>query len=197
MWIQLTYSLLKISYMLAPDFTVFPNLQTTRLELRQIQESDAKDLYVLRSDKRVMQYIDRPMAERIEDALALINKIEESLKANEGITWGISLRNDSRLIGTIGFWRMDKPNYRAEIGYMLHPEMQGKGLMHEAISAVIKYGFENLNLHSIEANVNPLNVVSKKILEKNGFVREAYFKENYYYNGKFLDSLIYSLVDYK
>ncbi len=197
MWIQLTYSLLKISYMLAPDFTVFPNLQTTRLELRQIHESDAKDLYVLRSDKRVMQYIDRPMAERIEDALALINKIEESLKANEGITWGISLRNDSRLIGTIGFWRMDKPNYRAEIGYMLHPEMQGKGLMHEAISAVIKYGFENLNLHSIEANVNPLNVVSKKILEKNGFVREAYFKENYYYNGKFLDSLIYSLVDYK
>ncbi len=183
--------------MLAPDFTVFPNLQTTRLELRQIHESDAKDLYVLRSDKRVMQYIDRPMAERIEDALALINKIEESLKANEGITWGISLRNDSRLIGTIGFWRMDKPNYRAEIGYMLHPEMQGKGLMHEAISAVIKYGFENLNLHSIEANVNPLNVVSKKILEKNGFVQEAYFKENYYYNGKFLDSLIYSLVDYK
>jgi ribosomal-protein-alanine N-acetyltransferase len=141
-----------------------------------------------------MQYIDRPMAESIEDALALILKIDESLKANDGITWAICLKNDSRLIGTIGYWRLDKPNYRAEIGYMLLPQMQGKGLMHEAITEVIKYGFEGMNLHSIEANVNPLNEVSKKILEKNGFVQEAYFKENYYYDGKFLDSCIYSLV---
>jgi len=131
----------------------------------------------------------------VDDVLALIAKIEDSLLLNEGITWGISLKEDSKLIGTIGFWRMDKANYRAEIGYMLMPEMQGKGLMHEAISTSIRYGFEEMKLHSIEANVNPANLLSKKILEKNGFVQEAYFKENYYYNGRFLDSSIYSLVN--
>ena len=180
--------------MLNPNFSPFPILQTQRLTLRHIDKSDAPDLFKLRSDKRVMQFIDRPMAESVQDALTLITKIEDSLLQNDGITWAISLKEDPKLIGTIGFWRLDKPNYRAEIGYMLMPEMQGKGIMQEAISTVIKFGFENLQLHSIEANVNPLNILSKKILEKNGFVQEAYFKENYYYDGKFLDSAIYSLV---
>lgn len=165
--------------MLTPNFSPFPTLQTERIVLRRIETSDASDLFVLRSDKRVMQFIDRPMAENVEDALTLIAKIEDSLLQNDGITWGINLNEDPKLIGTIGFWRLDKPNYRAEIGYMLMPEMQGKGIMQEAISTVIKFGFENMQLHSIEANVNPLNTVSKKILEKNGFLQEAYFKENY------------------
>jgi ribosomal-protein-alanine N-acetyltransferase len=71
---------------------------------------------------------------------------------------------------------------------------QGKGIMQEALSAVLNYGFELLKLHSVEANVNPNNVSSIKLLERNGFVREAYFKENYYYNNQFLDTAIYSLL---
>jgi ribosomal-protein-alanine N-acetyltransferase len=52
-----------------------------------------------------------------------------------------------------------------------------------------------MNLHSIEANINPENIASRKLLEKTGFVREAYFKENYFFNGKFIDSEIYSLLN--
>ena len=89
---------------------------------------------------------------------------------------------------------MQKEHYRAEIGYVLHPAQQGKGIMDEAIKAVLQYGFETMKLHSVEANVNPANTNSMKLLEKNGFVKEAYFKENYYYNGKFIDSVIYSLI---
>ncbi len=180
--------------MLTPNFSPFPSLQTHRLTLRRIDKADAPELFTLRSDKRVMQFIDKPIAESIDDALLLLAKIDDSLLLNDGITWAICLNKDPKLIGTIGFWRLDKPNFRAEIGYMLMPEMQGRGLMQEAISTVIKFGFENMQLHSIEANVNPLNSLSKKILEKNGFVQEAYFKENYYYNGKFLDSAIFSLL---
>jgi ribosomal-protein-alanine N-acetyltransferase len=66
--------------------------------------------------------------------------------------------------------------------------------MREAVSEVIKYGFTVMRLHSIEANVNPDNKASIKLLEKNCFAREAYFKENYFYNGKFLDTVIYSLL---
>ena len=67
--------------------------------------------------------------------------------------------------------------------------------MSEAMKAVLQFGFNDMNLHSVEANINPLNKKSKKILELNGFVKEAYFTENYYSNGKFLDSEIYCLVD--
>ncbi|HUM46715.1 MAG TPA: GNAT family protein, partial [Chitinophagales bacterium] len=85
-------------------------------------------------------------------------------------------------------------HFRAEIGYSLLPGYWGRGIMLESITAVIRFGFEILKLHSIEANVNPSNIPSIKLLERSGFVKEAHFKENYYFNGKFLDSAIYSLV---
>jgi ribosomal-protein-alanine N-acetyltransferase len=67
--------------------------------------------------------------------------------------------------------------------------------MHEAIQAVLNYGFSELKLHSVEANINPVNEASRRLLEKNNFVKEAHFKENYYFNGSFSDSAVYSLIN--
>ncbi len=180
--------------MLVVNFDPFPMLFTERLMLRQISAADAPEIFALRCNKEAMQFIDRPMAESIADALQYIQKLIDSLQNNEGITWGICLKEDTALIGTIGLWRIDKANYRAEIGYMLHPLQHKKGYMQEAISATLDYGFITMRLHSVEANINTANEASKKILEKNNFVQEAFFKENYYYKGKFLDSHIYSLL---
>jgi ribosomal-protein-alanine N-acetyltransferase len=135
------------------------------------------------------------MAVTIQDALDLIKKMADSLTNNDGISWAVTLKDDGKLIGTIGFWRMMKEHYRAEIGYMLHPQFQGKGIMQEAMTIVLDYGFNTMKLHSVEANVNPANTASIKFLERNRFQREAYFKENFYYGGKFLDSAIYSLLN--
>ena len=66
--------------------------------------------------------------------------------------------------------------------------------MQESIKEVIDYGFNVMKLHSIEANVNPDNAASIRLLERNKFKREAYYKENFYFNGKFLDTAIYSLL---
>lgn len=176
------------------SFSPFPNLVTSRLLLRRITSDDATSIFALRSDEQAMQFIDRPRAKTIDDAMALITIMNVALDNSEGITWGISLKDNQALIGSIGFWRLDKANYRAEIGYMLKPEMQGKGLMSEAMEAVLQYGFNNMLLHSVEANVNPLNKASRKLLEKHRFKQEALFTENYYYDGKFLDSCIFSLV---
>ena len=162
--------------------------------LRAITHADAAAFFQLRSDKNVMQYLDRPLAQSIDDVLALIKKIADGQLANENITWAITLIDSPTLIGTIGFWKIDTANYRAEVGYLLHPDQQGKGLMTEAIRCILQYSFEKMKLHSVEANVNPANKASIQLLEKNGFVQEAYFKENYYYNGQFLDSVIYSLI---
>jgi ribosomal-protein-alanine N-acetyltransferase len=181
--------------MLEVNFDPFPILSTERLILRKITENDINDFFILRSDNRVMQYIDRPLAESTDDALKLIQLITGLLSNNEGITWGIVLKSHPRLIGTIGLWRIIKEHYRAEIGYLLHPDLQGKGIMQEAFVPILNYGFTTMKLHSIEATVNPENAASIKILEKNNFIREAYFKENYFYNENFLDSAVYSLLN--
>jgi len=181
--------------MLNPSFTPFPILTSDRITLRQINQKDAQALYSLRADSRVMQYIDRPLATSIDDANEFINKINNSLITGDGISWAISLKDDPVMIGNIGLWRIIKENYRAEIGYMLHTAFQGKGIMQECFDLVLHYGFNDLKLHSIEANINPENLASMKLLEKNGFVREAYFKENFFYDGRFLDSAIYSLLE--
>ena len=180
--------------MLQVNFHPFPKLITERLLLREINTTDAQEIFNLRSSKTIMQYIDRPMAATEADALKYIGIIAGALKNNEGITWGITFADDPKLIGTIGFWQMQKENYRAEIGYMLNDTFQRRGIMQEAISVALDYGFNIMKLHSVEANVNPLNIASAKLLEKNNFILEAHFKENYYYNEKFLDSFVYSLL---
>lgn len=177
------------------NFTPFPELKTERLLLRRILMEDAQALFEMRSDERVMQFLDRPRAKTIADAENLIRLIDHDIDSNIGITWGVSLHGNSRLIGTMGFWNITKAHFRAEIGYLLHPDFQGKGLMMEAAKKTIDFGFREMRLHSIEANINPNNLRSAKMLEKCGFVKEAHFRENYYYDGKFLDSVIYSLLN--
>ena len=185
--------------MLSLNFKPFPVLSTERLNLRRTTESDAEEVFFIRSDKEMLQYLDRDPATSIEDAIQWIKTINEGIDNNQHIAWAISLKNgpDSdrdKLIGTITFWNIQKGHYRAEIGYALHTAYQGKGLMQEALTVVLDYGFKTMKLHSVEANVNPANEASIKLLERNNFIREAYHKENYYHNGKFLDSAIYSLI---
>lgn len=107
---------------------------------------------------------------------------------------GCYIKKEDTLVGTIGYHIIEKEHYRAEIGYMLHPKLWSKGLMSEAISVVLDFGFNQMGLHSIEARINPANKQSAKILTKHSFIKEGYFKENYFYNGTFWDSEIYSLL---
>ncbi len=183
--------------MLNLNFNPFPVLETERLVLRNVTPEDVNEIFLLRSDKLVMKYLDRPSAKSENEALDFIKMINVQEKNNEGVTWAITLKGIKKLAGTICYWNFQKEHYRAEIGYLLLPDYWGKGIMQEAFSPVINFGFNVMNLHSIEANVNPANAASIKLLERNNFVREAYFKENYFFDGKFLDSAIYSLVDKK
>ncbi|HEY9362570.1 MAG TPA: GNAT family protein, partial [Chitinophagaceae bacterium] len=79
-------------------------------------------------------------------------------------------------------------------GYSLLPDHQRKGIMQEALKAVLDFGFNVLQLHSLEANASPENEASLKLLEKNNFIREGYFKENYFFEGRFSDTVTYSLL---
>lgn len=180
--------------MINPEFIIFPELETPRLLLRQITTMDAPEIFFLRSDPGVMQYIDRHPASSLQDAMDFIRLIQELTTKSEGISWAIQPKSSQKLAGTIGFWRLDKENHRAEIGYVLHPSFQQRGIMSEALRSVARYGFEKMHLRSIMANINPANDASRQLLLRTGFKKEAYFRENYYFNGKFLDSEIYVLL---
>jgi|SRR6185436_18186841 len=183
--------------MLEIKFNRFPVLESERLVFQQIVASDAPDIFELRTNEKVLRYSDRAPMKNMQEAMDMVKKISDSFENNEAIAWAMKLKETGKTVGHITFWRIIKEHHRAEIGYAMFPEYWGKGFMTEAIQRVIDYGFSEIKFHSIEANVNPNNQPSIKLLERVGFIREAYFKENYYFNGKFMDSAIYSLINNK
>jgi ribosomal-protein-alanine N-acetyltransferase len=183
--------------MLEVNFSPFPDLTTERLVLRKMNvEQDAQAMFDLRSNTQVMQYVSRPIAKNIDDSIKLIEMILDLIANNNAINWAITLKeNPSYMIGNIGIFNLQKENYRGEFGYMLYPDYWRKGIIQEAITCTVKYAFEQMKLHSLEAHINPLNIASAIVLEKNGFIKEAHFKENLFWNNEFCDTIIYGLLN--
>jgi ribosomal-protein-alanine N-acetyltransferase len=171
----------------------FPTLATQRLILRMLRMDDAPEIFKLRSDDRVNQYLDRPKALSIDEAIEFINKIENGIKNKEWFYWAISLKNDHKLTGTICLWNIDKENSRIEVGYELHPDFQGKGLMQEAFFKIIYYGLNTLEFKTVAAYLNPTNERSIRLLEKNNFRRDTALEDEYYKNEPSAKEVIYSL----
>lgn len=180
--------------MLKVNLLPFPTLFTERLILREIVMDDADDFFAIRSNKEVMSAIDRNPVKNHEEIKTFIELLKTNLMTNKGIAWALCLKSNNQMIGHFGFHQIDELNYRPEIGYALLPKFQGLGYAHEALMAMLDTAFMKFNFHSIEANINPANNSSINSVEKCGFLKEAHFKENYYCNGVFLDSAIYSLL---
>lgn len=177
------------------SFQPFPVLTTERLILRRLDVKDDNEILTLRSDERILKHLLITPCKNTNEATLFIEKINGSIDANVSVYWGITQKNEDRLIGTICIWQISEENFRAEIGYVLHPDFQGKGLMSETLDIVVHYAFYVMGLHSLEAQVAPENKASIKLLQKKGFVREAHFKENIFFKDKFLDTEVYSLVN--
>lgn len=175
-------------------FNPFPTLYTERLNLRLLTNEDFNDFLLIRSDKYVMRSLDKH-PNTVAETRVLFSSILESINKNKSIIWVICFKGLKNLIGYIGFHKIDSLHKRAEIGYALFFNQHRKGIMTECLPAIINYGFNVINLHSIEANINKTNIASRNLLLKNHFIKEAHFKENYYFNGVFLDSVIYSLLN--
>jgi ribosomal-protein-alanine N-acetyltransferase len=150
----------------------FPVLTTGRLLLRRLSPGDANEIFLLRSDEKHNEFIDRPKATSIEDALSFISKIEALYNTHEGFFWAISLKDDPKLAGAITLWNIDKENNKAELGYELLNTHQGKGIMAEAMAAVLDFCFNHLQLSKLEAWAHPQNIRSATILEKFNFKRD-------------------------
>ncbi len=151
------------------NFSPFPYLTTERLVLRQLTIADADAIAALRSNETVNKYLDRAKTTTAEEALPFIEKINDSISNNKSIYWVIALKETDQLIGTICFWNIVTGEDTAEIGYELLPDYHGKGIMQEAISAVINFGFTTMKVKTITAFLLAKNIASIKLLEKNNF----------------------------
>ncbi len=180
--------------MLEINFGEFPVFETKRLKFTQFELSDAGHLHAIRSNPQVLTYLDRAPSENEREMVIYIQKMHQSFAQNDGITWALRLGDSPKLIGSIGIWKIDKEHHRGELGYTISPEYWRQGLISEALPKVIDYGFKVLGLHSLQANTHKDNQASQAVLKKNGFVKEAHFRENWYYNGKFTDSVIFCLL---
>jgi len=154
-------------------FKNFPTLKSKRLTLRQTTETDVHQTYFLRSDIEVNKYIERSEESKtksLEDAMAFIHKINEEYEQNKSISWSVCLSGTTEMIGSICLWNYSEDMKKAELGYSLHPNYQGKGIMSEALQLVVNCGFEHFNFNLIEAYTHNKNINSKILLLKNGFV---------------------------
>ncbi len=147
----------------------FPTLKTERLVLRQLVANDEQDVFELRTNAEVNKYIDRPISRADQNGRAFIDRISKGVNSKTLVFWVISLKGNSKLIGTICLWNFSSDKTTAEVGYELRPDCVRKGIMNEALVAVLDFGFNVAQFKSIEAFTHKDNLGSKKLLNKNGF----------------------------
>jgi [ribosomal protein S5]-alanine N-acetyltransferase len=169
------------------------SLHTDRLILRPVEATDVQTLFALRSNPDLMRYIPRPIATKLADAEAIIQIMLKGIEDGTKRNWAVTLKENNTCIGIFGYHQIYPEHFRAELGYMVLPEFQRKGYTTEAVRAIVNYGFTEMNLHSIEAIIDPRNIASEKVLTNLGFQKEAHFHENMYFEGCFIDSAHYTL----
>jgi|WetSurMetagenome_2_1015567.scaffolds.fasta_scaffold46743_5 [ribosomal protein S5]-alanine N-acetyltransferase len=175
------------------SFSPFPILKTERLILRKLSLDDAEEIFVFRSDDEVNKYLDRPRTKDIDEAIAFINKVNTSIANDILFYWGICLKDNPTLIGTICLWNLNEEENKAEVGYELHPGFHGKGIAKEALSKIIKFGFDDMQLDKIEAYTHKENLASTRLLEKFGFARDPHEESKIDFTVDDPNTIVYSL----
>jgi len=167
-------------------------LKTPRLVLRPLREEDADDLYAIYSDARVARYLTGPAWTSIGQARERIARDIAGMATGEYLRLGV--QENGRLAGECSLFNFVKQCRRAELGYALAYDCWGRGLMNEALRALVDCAFSQLSLHRIEADIDPRNVGSAKSLEQLGFTKEGYLRERWIVEGEVSDTALYGLL---
>ena len=173
----------------------FPTLNTARLHLREILPTDAPALFAIHGDVEAMRWFGTDPMLTLQDAEKLVATFAAGRAlANPGTRWAITDRTSGQLLGTCGLFKWNRNWHSCALGYELARSAWGQGLMHEALDAVLDWGFEHMDLNRVEAQVHPHNTASIKRLEALGFVREGLLRQAGFWLGEHRDLLQYSLL---
>jgi [ribosomal protein S5]-alanine N-acetyltransferase len=174
-------------------FDTFPVLHTSRLDLVEITALHAADIFKLFGDPAVTEFYNINTLQEEAEAQKIIDWFASRFNDRAGIRWGIALKDNQNIIGTIGFNNFTV-NHRANIGYDLQSAFWNNGYLTEALKAVIDVGFTQLNINRIEAEVMQGNIASEKLLAKAGFKNEGVLRDWMLWNGRHYDMTMFSLL---
>ena len=175
---------------------ILKELETERLILKPISREHTEDLFKHLSDPEVTEYMDIDTMENIKEAEEIIDFYLEKEDKKTCYRWVILNKENNEFMGTCGFnsWIRNRAN-RSEIGYDLSKRHWGQGYMVEALEALLKHGFDVLDLHRIQAMVTEGNIPSCKLLEKMNFTKEGFLRDYNYWKNGFVNEYMYSLLE--
>ena len=172
--------------MTAFDFTDRPRLETERLLLRQVSHADHEDWLAVWHSPGALDYLidfeGKPESAVARDILDWAQRI---VRQKSGIRWAITLKPDERMIGSCGFHLYERRHRRVEIGYELHSGFWRRGIMSEAVEAVLDFCFQRLEVHRVEADVVEGNVASAALLKQAGFTLEGIWRDRVFKRGAY------------
>ena len=169
-------------------------MATARLDLRALAPADAGAVFAMRSDPVVQRYGSHPAWTDPQQAVAYIERNIEAMAAGTHAQFAVVRRDDSAVIGTVTLYALDAQCRRADVGYALLVSEWGRGYANEAVTALLDWGFEHLDLNRVEADIDPRNTPSACLLERLGFLREGHLRERWIVDGEICDSWIYGLL---
>jgi RimJ/RimL family protein N-acetyltransferase len=172
-----------------------PRIEAARIRLRHLEESDTDSLFEIFSDREAMRFWSTPPFTIRDEAAQLLAEIHDNFRQKTLFQWGIAQKSDDRVIGTTTLFRLDEQSRRAEIGYILNRCFWGSGYIHEALTALLDFAFGQLRLNRIEADIDPRNQASQRVVERLGFRREGHLRERWIVGGERQDTLFYGLLE--
>ena len=171
-----------------------PDLSTERLLLRRMTMKDAQDVFEYSCDPEVARHVLWSAQKHISEAKDYIRYMTKRYRDDLPSSWGIIDKASGRLVGTIGYMAFSEENASVEVGYSLARWLWGKGLMTEALRAVIDYTFDAMDVNRIEAQHEIDNPSSGRVMEKCGMVKEGVLRQRLYNKGEFKDVALYSIL---
>ena len=171
-----------------------PTIETARLRLRWLEPDDAPALLAVFGDPSVCRYWSRPALPDLAAAADLRREIAELFAERSLFQWGIAERGTGAVVGTCTLAALSEEHRRAELGFALARGVWGRGYAGEAVAALLGFAFDALGLHRVEADADPRNAASLRVLERAGFVREGHQRERYFLHGEVQDALLYGLL---
>jgi ribosomal-protein-alanine N-acetyltransferase len=170
-------------------------IDTDRLLLRKFEYADDNSMlkYWI-SDSLIQSLYAEPVYSTKKEVKELLDKYISSYEKCDYYRWAIILKETGDCIGQIAYFLVDNNNHFGEIEYCIGGLFQRRGFATEATKSVIKFGFENINLHKVQISHKSINIPSRKVIEKCGFVYEGTLRDYFHENGKYIDRLYYSIL---
>jgi len=171
-----------------------PAFETKRLILRDICIDDADDIFQFSGDPKVAHHMTWEVNRTKSETLLFINSVLEGYKDGTSADWAIVEKVSQKVIGTCSFVDWSNEHRNAILGYVINRAYWGNGYATEAVNELLKYGFNTLQLHRIEAHCDVDNLASEKVMKKLGMSFEGLLRQNYYIKGAFRDTKVYGIL---